>query len=279
MSRNTCRAALARRLLAVLLLFALGGVGCAGRMLSVEDEQEIGRKIGAELIREPRVIKDPLIRNYIEDLGERILDAAGPQPFEFTFYVLDAPEINAFATPGGHVVVHTGLILAAENMSELAGVMGHEIGHVALRHIARSYYRNQTTGLLAGLLGGVAQAAAGAAGGSLAGWAAGNATQIAAMAYVNSYSRDYERESDHFAVQVLPRAGIHPIGLATFFETMMSESGGSPPAWLSSHPAHEERIENARRAIAVYDIGGDLDIEDDGRLEIIQRRIELLTGR
>jgi predicted Zn-dependent protease len=100
------------------------------------------------------------------------------------------------------------------------------------------------------------------------------------MAYLNTFSRDAEREADHFAVEVLPRIGINPIGLATFFETLRQESGGGqPPAFLSSHPAPEERIQNARKAIAEADLPGTLMLEDDGKLEIIQRRVELLTGQ
>ncbi len=121
--------------------------------------------------------------------------------------------------------------------------------------------------VLAIFIGGLA-----AQGGQLAG-------QMAAMAYLNTFSRDAERESDLFGVEVLPRAGIHPIGLATFFETLQKESGGRPPAFLSSHPATDERIANTRAAIAAADIRGDLALDDDGKLEIIQRRIQLLTGQ
>lgn len=265
-----------RRLGAALLaLWLATGIGCATPVLSVEDEQELGRQVAAELVKEPRILRDDLVRSYVEKLGERILAAAGPQPFEYTFYVLDDPNINAFAAPGGHVVVHTGLILEADNMSELAGVMGHEVGHVALRHVARSYYRNRTTGILATLVGAAFQIFLGGYGG----YGGAMATDLLATAYLASYSRDAEREADLFAVEVLPQAGISPSGLPSFFETMMQEGGANPPLFLSTHPAHEERVENARRAIAERDIGGDLDVDDDGRLEIVQRRIEILTGR
>ena len=80
--------------------------------------------------------------------GERIVKASGPQPLDYRFYVVEDPELNSFAAPGGHVFVQTGLILAADNLSELAGVMGHEVWHVALRHIARNYYRQRGTGIL-----------------------------------------------------------------------------------------------------------------------------------
>lgn len=262
------------RLLALLLSLSVwlaAGAGCSTPVLSVDDERELGEEVAAEALKEPKIVRDTLVRSYIEKLGARIIDAAGPQPFDYTFYVLDDPNINAFAAPGGHIFVHTGLILAADNVSELAGVMGHEVGHVALRHVARSYYRNRGTGILATVVGlGLDM---------FVGYGASMVSDLLAVSYVTKYSRDYEREADLFAVEVLPRAGIHPIGLATFFETMVEQGGPNPPPFLSSHPAHEERIENARKTIAERDLGGPLDMDDDGRLEIIQRRIELLTGR
>lgn len=268
MPPSCSRARLVGALLALLLLAS----GCATPVLSVEDERRMGEKVAAELVKEPRIVRDDLVRRYVEKLGARILEAAGPQPFDYTFYVVDDDEVNAGATYGGHILVNTGLILAAENMSELAGVMGHEVGHVALRHMARSHYRRMGTGFLATL------ARIGL--GMFVGYGASMATDLLAVSYLNSYGRDHEREADQFAVQVLPQAGIHPIGLATFFETLSAErGGGGPPAFLSSHPAPAERIANTRKMIAEYDIGGGLDLEDDGKLEIIQRRIELLTGR
>jgi predicted Zn-dependent protease len=273
MSTTCCNArAVPAALISAWLLVA---TGCATPVLSVEDEEKLGDQVAKDARRELDFVRDDLVRKYIEDLGRRIVAAAGPQPFEYRFYVVEDEELNAFAAPGGHVYVQTGLIMAADNLSELAAVMGHEVGHVALRHVARNYYRQRGTGILyqigaaalAILVGGPI-----AAGGQLAG-------QLAAVAYLNTFSRDAEREADQFAVDVLPRVGIHPIGLATFFETLSKQGGGSPPAFLSSHPAPQERIENAREAIAAADLPGTLAIEDDGKLEIIQRRIELLTGQ
>jgi predicted Zn-dependent protease len=219
-------------------------------------------------------VGDDLIRRYVEEIGERIVDAAGPQPLDYRFYVIEDPSLNAFAGPGGHIYVHTGTILAADDLSELAGVMAHEVGHVALRHIARNYYRQRGAGMLYQLASAVLAIFVGglaAQGGQMAG-------QLATMAYLNTFSREAEREADLFAVEVLPNAGIHPIGLVTFFETLQQQSGSSPPKFLSSHPATDERIQNTRQAINALDVRGDLEIDDDGRLEIIQRRIQLLTG-
>lgn len=262
------------RAIAVLTLTAFF-TACATGPLSIQEEQELGDQVATQARQEFNFVRDSLVNEYVEKIGKRILDSAGPQPFTYRFYVLEDPELNAFAAPAGHIYVHTGLILASENMSELAGVMAHEVGHVSLRHIARNYNRQRSTSLLY-RLGTVALAV-------FLGGLAANAGQlvggIAAMAYLNTFSRDAERESDAFAVDVLPRAGIHPIGLVTFFETLQQEkAGGAPPAFLSSHPATDERIANGRSAITALDLGPGLEIEDDGRLEIVQRRIEILMG-
>jgi predicted Zn-dependent protease len=260
----------------VTLLTLLAFVSaCATGPLTIDQERELGDEFARQARGEFDFFRDRLVNAYIEKLGRQILEAAGPQPFDYKFYVLEEGELNAFAAPAGHVYVHTGLILAADNMSELAGVMAHEVGHVARRHIARNYNRQRSTGilyklgsaLLAIFVGGYAANA-----GALVG-------QVAAMAYLNTFSRDAEREADAFAVEVLPRAGIHPEGLVSFFETLRAQQqGGRPPAFLSSHPATEERIQNGRAAIAALDLDARLSLEDDGKLEIIQRRIQLLTG-
>lgn len=266
---------LSRVLRASLIAALCGAAGCSTPMLSIDEEKQIGDQFAQQARRELDFVGDDLVRHYVESLGERIVQAAGPQPLDYRFYVVDDDQINAFAAPGGYVYVQTGVILAAHNMSELAGVMAHEVGHVALRHVARNYYRQRSTGMLYELgaaalaifVGGPA-----AYGGQLAG-------QLAAMAYLNHFSRDAEREADQFAVEVLPRAGISPVGLANFFETMLQQDKGSPPEFLSSHPTTQERIENARAEIRAADLPTGLEVDDDGRLEIIQRRIELLTGR
>lgn len=251
----------------------LSGSGCA--TLSLEDEERLGRQLEREARRNFRFFRDRVTNDYISDLGERLLDAAGPQPFRYRFTVLDDPEINAFAMPAGSIYIHTETILRARNLSELAGVVAHEIGHVTKRHIAENYNRARTTGLLqqAAVMG-VGIAAGGAAAG-----AANILGGLSAMAFINSFGRDAERESDAFAVEILPRAGIDPDGVVTFFQTLMAEGGSSLPTFLSSHPATEERLAEARAMIEAQALPPGLRLDDGGRLEIIQRRIRLLTGQ
>lgn len=243
--------------------------------LSVPEEEKLGADAARELGRELDFVRDPWVVDYVEQIGRDLLVAAGPQPYAFRFYVVDDDTLNAFALPAGYVYIHTGVILEAANVSELAGVMAHEVGHVALRHVAENYNRQRTTGVLY-QLGALAAAifvgGNAAAGGQILG-------QLAAVAYLNTFSREAEAEADAFAVRVLPRAGYDPHGLVSFFETLRAQGQPQVPGFLSSHPATEERIESARALIAREDLPPDLRVRDDGRLEIIQRRIELLTGR
>jgi predicted Zn-dependent protease len=243
--------------------------------LSVEQERDLGEEMSRQVQAELVFLRDPVVVHYIEDIGERIVRASGPQNFDYRFYVVDDDQINAFAMPAGHVYVNTETILKARNVSELAGVMAHEVGHVVERHIAENYNRQRTAGLLQQfgvVAAGVTLGQAGAGAANILGG-------LSAMAVINSFGRDAEREADAFAVEVMPEAGFHPGGIVTFFETLRAEGGAGAPSFLSSHPATEERIANTSSLIRARDLPPGLRHEDGGRLEIIQRRIRLLTGR
>ena len=249
--------------------------GCT--TLAVPEEEEIGRDASRELRRELDFVRDEWVVDYVEDIGRRIVAAAPPQPYEYHFYVVEDESLNAFALPAGYIYIHTAIILEAANVSELAGVIGHEVGHVALRHVARNYNRQRNTGIVYQLLSVVASIFVGgyaAPGGQMLG-------ELAAVAYVNQFTREAEEEADAFAVEMLPKAGYDPIGLVTFFDTMKVQSGGDSgvPTFLSSHPATDDRIQSTAALIADATLVPGLRIDDGGQLEIIQRRIQLLTRR
>jgi len=255
------------------LLALLAALGCG--TLSVQEEQALGRQMNGEIRRGLVFLSDRVVERYVREIGADILRAAGPQPFEYHFYVVEDDDINAFAAPAGHIYINTQTILAAANVSELAGVIAHEIGHVACRHIAENYNRQRNTGigvraavLAAAVLGGGAAATAAQLGGGLA-----------AVAYLNSFSREAEMEADAFAVDTLPRAGYDPNGLVTFFQTLSAEKGGAQADFLSSHPATADRAAAARARIDALPPTQGLEVDDNGRLEIIQRRIEVLMGQ
>jgi predicted Zn-dependent protease len=260
---------------------ALCGLGlalslCACGTLSVQEEEQLGAEIARDARKELDFLREEVVVHYVEQIGKKLVDAAGPQPFTYHFYVVDDCELNAFAAPAGHVYIHTGIILASANVSELAGVMAHEVGHVALRHIAKNYNKQRGAGILyqLGALGAaIFMPGAGAAAAQLGG-------QLAIMGVLNSFSREAESEADAFAVRVMPVAGWDPHGLTSFFETLRDQNEGRahPPAFLSSHPATEDRIEATAKLIRDANLPPNLAANDAGKLEIIQRRIRLLTG-
>lgn len=269
MRKTCCRG----RLRLALVWAALWTAGCG--TLSVAEERQLGEQVVPELESELALVRDPAIVGYVARLGRDLVAAAGPQPLSYRFSVVSDASLNAFAVPGGSIYVHTGTLLAASDMSELAGVMAHEVGHVALRHVARSYRRQRNTSYVyqAGataldiFLGGAA-----AAGGQMVG-------NLAAQAYLTRYSREAEEEADAFAVRVLPRAGIDPNGLVRFFVKLRSEGGGGGGAlsFLSSHPATDERI--ARTAAAIARAGTRPGLRrDDAGLADVKRRVRALEA-
>jgi len=256
--------------LVALLALVLAGCGA----LSVQEEQQLGAEVARDARRELDFVREEVVVAYIESIGRGLVRAAGPQPFEYHFYVVDDEELNAFAAPAGHVYVHTGLILAAADASELAGVMAHEVGHVALRHIAKNYNTQRGAGILyqLGSLGAaIFLPGAAGAGTQLVG-------QLAILGVLNTFSREAEEEADMFAVKVLPKAGWSPQGLVSFFVTLNKEGGPSPPAFMSSHPATDDRIAATSALIRAEKLPEGLRKSDGGKLEIIQRRIRLLSG-
>lgn len=239
------------------------------------EEAQLGAQLHQQLLHESWLLQDPVVSRYLDGIGHRIAEAAGPSETGYRFFVVVDPEVNAFAAPGGNVYVHTGTLLAARNVGELAGVLAHEVGHVARRHVAENMARRRavnTARQIGVVAGAVAAGPAGASAASLLGG-------IASLAALNSFGREAERDADAFAVEVLPRAGYDPEGVVTFFQTLMRQSGeAASGAFLSDHPATQERIDETRRAIDALDLPPGLRGDDGGRLEIIQRRILLLTG-
>lgn len=246
-------------LLAVLLLAPrafgqglpdLGGPGDAA--LSPQMERRIGESIVREIRRDPTYLDDPEIASYLGNLGARLTQVMVGARYDFEFFVIRDPAINAFALPGGFVGVHTGLIASAETESELASVLGHEIGHVAQRHIARMFGQQQQmqTPLM------VALAAALLLGRSRPDLASGAAAAVQAGAVQSqlNYSRDFEREADRVGLQALGAAGFDPRAMAVFFEKMQRSTrvsdDNSVPGYLRTHPVTFERIADAQNKAA-----------------------------
>lgn len=257
------------RLLGASALLCVLGCG----PISLSEEQQLGQQFEQQMRSQAPILHDRVVDDYIDDMGEGIVRAAGPQPFDYRFTVVQADEINAFAGPGGHIYIHTETILRARNASELAGVLAHEVAHVQKRHIAENYNRARNARIGTDLL----SLGASAFGGGLAGSAASLGGGLAATTWLNTFGREAEAEADAFAVAVMVRAGWNPEGLLTFFEALLRSDAARVPVFLSSHPTTEDRIQATRVELQRLDGTRGLATHDGGKLEIIQRRVRLLT--
>jgi len=206
------------------------------------DDVDLGKKAAADTEKEMPVLHDEIATTYVRSVGARLTPAIPGEfrhpEFEYTFKVVDVKDINAFALPGGPMYVHRGIIEAAGTEGELAGVMAHEMSHVALRHGTAQMTKAKKGNLFA-ILG----AAAGIVVGGNAGQAIYEGSQIGVGAVFLRYSRDDEKQADLLGVQMMARAGYDPRDLAQMFETIEKEGGSRPPQWLSDHPNPENRVE------------------------------------
>lgn len=227
----------------------------ADAVLSKSEEAKIGRAIMHQIRRSGTLVEDPQVTEYINDIGHRIAAFANDGGQQFTFFVIDDPSINAFALPGGYIGVHTGLIEATRDESELAGVLAHEVAHVTQRHIARAIHASQRQSILstAMMLGAIVAAAAGA-GGDVVQGAMSVAQGSAAQQRIN-FTRSNEYEADRVGIKALAEAGFDPLGMATFFEII--SRGTRPvearvPEFLRTHPVGAARIAEARSRARSY---------------------------
>ena len=234
---------------------------------SVMDEQaELaeGAKAHQAVLQEYGVLANPALQAYVNDLGQRLAKLSHRNQLKWTFTVLDSPEVNAFALPGGYVYVTRGIMAYMESEADLAGVIGHEIGHVTARHGAQRATRQQNAGIgvfAATILGAVLESSG-----------VGGATQMAsqgAQAYaagkVASYSREQESQADQLGAEYLSRTGFDPrnmvdvIGVLKRQEQFAADqaraqgkAAGSGNNWLASHPSNDQRLADITRIAATY---------------------------
>jgi predicted Zn-dependent protease len=228
----------------------------ADAILTKTTEAQIGRAIMRDIRLSGQLIEDPQITEYINEIGHRIAAQTNEGDYEFTFFVVDDPRINAFALPGGYIGVHTGLIDATRNEDELAGVLAHEIAHVTQRHIARAIHANQRQSILttALMLGAMILGAAGGGGDAVQG-AMAIAQGTAAQQQIN-FTRSNEYEADRIGIGALAEAGFDPHGVGSFFEVLSRQQLGAPdtrmPEFLRTHPVTTARIAEARSRARDY---------------------------
>ncbi len=190
------------------------------------------------------LIHDPMALDLISTIGRRIVGQLPPQPFDYTFHIVDSDQFNAFAGPGANIFVNRGLITALDDSDELAGILGHECAHAACRHISQMLDRSKlvSIGTLAGVLAGVL---VGAAGGGDAAQAVVLGSMATGQTSMLAYSRENEEEADQKGVQYIRDASFSPRGLLTGLEKIRaSDWYGSEaiPAYLKTHPGSKERI-------------------------------------
>ncbi|HLF10709.1 MAG TPA: M48 family metalloprotease, partial [Gammaproteobacteria bacterium] len=212
----------------------------ADTALSKNKEEQLGRGVMLQLRNAGVVAEDPELTEYIGTLGSRLASNANNGDYRFNFFVVNDDRINAFALPGGFIGVNSGLILASDNESELAGVLAHEISHVTQRHIARSIYDNQRTSIvsMAAMLAAILLgAAADVSGDAMQGVV--SASQALAVQRQINFTRSNEYEADRVGMEVLSAAGFDPNGMSGFFEKLAKRYGASTqyvPELLQTHP-------------------------------------------
>ena len=251
----------------LVLLVAAGG--CS---VSEDQEKAIGQDAAAQVEREAPMISEPAVSEYVKRLGTALATKSDDRDREWHFRIVDAEVVNAFALPGGYVYVNRGLIEHAGSTSELAGVLGHEIAHVLLRHSAEQIEKAQKTNLGVSVVCGLTNICSSDA--------ARVAINVGGAALFARFSRRDELEADSAAVGVLVRAGYDPQGIATMFAKLLETREQRPDlvaSWFASHPLEEDRIAAVTRVIRSTP-GADAPglIKDDRAFHEFQARVHAL---
>ncbi|HEX5884799.1 MAG TPA: M48 family metallopeptidase [Pyrinomonadaceae bacterium] len=237
---------------------------------SIQDDVQLGRQAAQEAEQQFPLLRDQEVQSYVEDVGRRLVSAIPSQfqhpEFQYYFKVVNARDINAFALPGGPMYVNRGMIEAARTEGEMAGVMAHEISHVALRHGTAQASKGQKYGLLAGI--------AGIAGTILGGPGVGQLAQAPFAVYLLKFSREYETEADILGAQIMARAGYDPRDLANMFRTIQQQGGGSSGGFLSSHPNPSDRYERISREAQLLRVNAG--VRDSREFARIQERLGVM---
>lgn len=239
MSSNQSLTRPTRVLALIVCLTAAGGSAWAISLVSVNDEIEIGRQAQAQVRSEVPELRDRATNDYISDLGRRLAARASGPRYPYSFSVANYREINAFALPGGPVWVHRGAIDAAQTESQFAGVLAHEIAHIANRHAADQLTKMMIANLGLGLLHAVLGSGTGATTAQIA-------AQFIATGTFLKFSRDDEREADRAGADIMQRAGYDPAGMIEFLEVLREKARRDPgdvEVFFSTHPSPQNRIE------------------------------------
>ena len=249
-------------------------VGSGVNFYSLEKEIALGKQLAMEVERSAKVIDDPVIAEYVNRVGQNIVrnsDAKVP----FTIKVLDSEEVNAFALPGGFFFVNSGLVLKADNEAELAGVMAHEIAHVALRHGTKQATRGEIAQI--GMI--VASIATGY---GWTGYAIRQAAGLAIPIGFLQFSKTMEKEADYMGLQYLYKSGYDPTAFVDFFEkieTMEKKKPGTMAKVFATHPMTDDRIVNSQREIQRILLAKPEYVLNTSEFNDVKNRLAMLHGR
>ena len=236
---------------------------------SPADDVKLGREAATEASKQLPMLNDQRVDDYVERIGRTLAGAIPPEfqhnEFRYTFDVVNQKEINAFALPGGPMFLNRGMIEAAKTEGEVAGVMAHELSHVALRHGTAQATKGQKF-QIGSVLGQIAGAIVGGTAGSII----SQGTQFGLGAAFMKYSREYESQADILGAQMLARAGYNPREMANMFKTIEAEGGSRGPEWLSSHPNPGNRYDAINREAGSLRIQGNA---NTGQFQDIQARL------
>ena len=228
-----------RILIGVAISFSL--VGCG---ISQQQEVQMGVEYATQINAQLPIVQDPELNRYINVLGDSIARLTSRRDLDWRFFIVDSKEVNAFAVPGGFIYINRGLIERTSTMDEVAGVLGHEIGHVVRRHSIKQMEKAQGANIgvtLACVLTSVCNSQI-----------AGAAINLAGGAVFARFSRQDELEADNEAVNNVVRAGISPQGIVTMFQKLIAERRSRPggvEAWFRTHPLEEDRIAGVQALI------------------------------
>jgi len=251
-------------------------------VMSEAEEVNTGRQQHEEVLKEYGRYPDEKLQAYVNDVGQRLAKQSHRAHLQWHFTVLDSPEINAFALPGGYVYVTRGIMAYLDSEADLAGVIGHEIGHVTARHGAQRATRQQTAGLgvfAASILGAVLESK----GMNGAGRMASDVSQNVAAGWLAGYSRDQELQADGLGAEYLARNQYNPGNMVDVIDVLKqqerfaadrAQAEGKPAPsganWLSSHPSNDQRLADIRQVAAKYTPPGNGGYRDDGHARYLQ---------
>lgn len=269
-SRTTSIALLAIMLAMPLGVLAQTKVIAPKNPYSLSKDVELGREAAQQVERQLPLLNDNSVQYYVERIGQRLAESIPPEyqhpEFRYSYKVVNVGDVNAFALPGGFTYVNRGLIETAQNEGQLAGVIAHEISHVALRHgtaQAAKAQKYQAGSVAAQILGAVI--------GGGAGQVVGGLGQMGVGAAFLRFSRDYERQADTLGAQIMARAGYDPRELANMFRILEQQGGKGGPEWMSDHPNPGNRFESINKEASLLRVSDP--VRDTGEFRRVQARL------